>query len=345
MGYAPTYYPGTNDLGRAIPVELKAGEEVPGLDISLLSTRAVLVRGRILNPSTEKGKLRAWVVIMARESKVRSFSPTAQTNVDNPQGEFEIRGVVPGSYTLIANSWTGEEVYQARIPVEVGPSDIEGLIIPLGKGVEVSGRVRWEGGDQSTPDHKARVMLMPRDDMFMMRSAMREANPDGSIVLQNIAGGEYSLQIDGAPEDCYPRSALLGGEDVLADGVSITMGRVRGALEILMDCAGGILEGTVANDQLSPMPGASVVLVPETDRRGMPHLFKTTTTDQYGRFSIRGVAPGEYKAFAWQKLQSGAYQDPDFLRRYEDAGKPVSVGEGAKLVIQLRLILTDKSPR
>ena len=27
MGYAPTYYPGTNDLGRAIAVELKQGEQ------------------------------------------------------------------------------------------------------------------------------------------------------------------------------------------------------------------------------------------------------------------------------------------------------------------------------
>jgi len=33
-GYAPTYYPGTNDPSRAVPVALGAGEEVRGFDFT-----------------------------------------------------------------------------------------------------------------------------------------------------------------------------------------------------------------------------------------------------------------------------------------------------------------------
>lgn len=344
MGFAPTYYPGSNDLGRAIPVELRAGEELPGLDINLLSTRAVRVRGRILNPATGKGEARAWIMLMQRDSKVRSFSASAQTSVNNPQGEFELRGVVPGSYTLMANSFTGEEVYHARIPVEVGPADVDGLIVPLGKGTEIPGRVRWEASDQSNSDSKVRVMLRSREELFMMLGSMRETKPDGSFLLKNIADGEYRVEVEGAPEDCYLRSALLGGEEVLSTGVSISAGRVPGPLEVTLNCAGGTLEGTVINEQQSPATGANIVLVPDTERRGMPHLFKTTTSDQYGRFSIRGIAPGEYKAFAWEKIESGAYQDPDFLRRYEGEGKPVTAGEGSRLSVQLTLVLAEKPP-
>jgi hypothetical protein len=36
MGYAPTYYPGTSDLGRGVAIEVKSGEELTGLDINLI---------------------------------------------------------------------------------------------------------------------------------------------------------------------------------------------------------------------------------------------------------------------------------------------------------------------
>jgi protocatechuate 3,4-dioxygenase beta subunit len=343
MAYAPTYYPGTNDLGRAIAVELKPGEEVSGIDINLLSTRAVRIRGRILTPVTGKGETQAWIMLMPREAKVQSFSPSAHTMVNNAQGEFELQGVVPGSYTLIAHTFGVGEVYEARIPLEVGPTDIDGLIVPLGRPAEIPGRVRWEGVNQSNSGHIVRVMLNSREEQFMSMTSGQQTKLDGTFVLNNVADGEYQIRIEGAPDDCYLRSALLGGEDVLASGVSIAAGRVRGPLEIAMNCAGGILEGTVTNEQLSPVPGASVVLVPDTERRGMTHLFKTTTSDQYGRFSLRGVAPGEYKAFAWQKIERGAYQDSEFLRRYEDAGKPVTMREGGRFSVQLELILTEKS--
>jgi len=341
MGYAPTYYPGTNDIGRAIPIELKGGEEMAGLDFSLMAARAVRVRGRILNSATGKGEVQAWVMLMPRESKVRSFSPSAQTNVNDPEGEFELRGVVPGSYMLIARSSGGDDAYQARIPIEVGPTDVDGLIVPLGKGAEIAGRVRWEGMSASNPDHSIRVGLNPREIGLMMWGSRPEVKPDGSFALKNVMDGDYRVDVAGAPEDCYLQSARMGGDDVLASGVSISVGRVPGPLEIVINCAGAILEGSVADQNLKPVTGASVVLVPDTERRAMSHLFKTTTTDQYGAFTIRGIAPGEYKAFAWEKLEMGAYQDPEFLRRFEGDGKVVTVKEGEKLSVQLSLIPSE----
>lgn len=341
LGYAPTYYPGTNDVGRAVPIELKSGDEAAGLDFNLLSTRAVRIRGRILTPATGKGEMRAWVAVIPREAKGRAFSPSAQTSVENAQGDFELRGVVPGSYTLVASSWAGEELHMARIPLEVGPSDIDGLIVPIGKGAEIAGRLRWEGGSTSSSDHTVRVMLRERETGVYMGGAIRDVKPDGSFLLKNVMDGDYRLDVDGAPEDCYFQSARMGGEDVLASGVSISVGRVPGALEVVMNCAGGILEGSVADEDLRPVTGANVVLVPDTERRAMSHLFKTTTTDQYGAFSIRGIAPGEYKAFAWEKMERGAYEDPEFLRRFDGDGKIVTLKAGEKLAVQLPLIPAD----
>jgi hypothetical protein len=105
------------------------------------------------------------------------------------------------------------------------------------------------------------------------------------------------------------------------------------------------VQGTVMNDQGRPVSGVTVAVVPEISKRPQLHLFKAATTDQDGRFVLKGLAPGEYKAFAWDRIESGAYQDPEFLRRYESDGKPVTMGEGSQVEIQLEWILTGKAQR
>lgn len=81
-----------------------------------------------------------------------------------------------------------------------------------------------------------------------------------------------------------------------------------------------------------------VTLIPDESHRSTLRLFKTANTDQNGHFTIRGVRPGEYKIFAWEMVESGAYQDPDFLKPYESAGETVSIKESARETVQLKLI-------
>jgi len=44
------------------------------------------------------------------------------------------------------------------------------------------------------------------------------------------------------------------------------------------------------------------------------------------------VAPGSYKAFSWLNIAAGAYQNAEFLSRYEARGIPVRVTTGATRV-------------
>src|SRR5439155_436723 len=47
-----------------------------------------------------------------------------------------------------------------------------------------------------------------------------------------------------------------------------------------------------------------------------------------GTYRLRGIAPGDYKVFSWDEVEDGAWEDPDFLRTFEDRGQKVSVEEG-----------------
>ncbi len=105
-----------------------------------------------------------------------------------------------------------------------------------------------------------------------------------------------------------------------------------------MSSAGGRIDGAVLSEKQEAFTGASVVLIPKGRARDDPRFYKTITTDQYGRFTLRGIPPGDYKLFAWEVVERGAYQDAAFLRPYEEQGEPMQVKEGARLSVQVRLI-------
>lgn len=59
----------------------------------------------------------------------------------------------------------------------------------------------------------------------------------------------------------------------------------------------------------------------------------------------RGIPPGEYKIFAFEEIEPGAYQDADFLRPYEERGETLRVVEGGRHGARLKLISADVAPR
>lgn len=340
--YPPVYYPGTADPARATSVDLRAGEVAGAIDIGLMPTRAVRVRGRVFNAITGPPGRGMQVHVRARGSTLFGFQGRS-TYVDDAQGAFEIVGVVPGSYTLEAGWWSEGKEYSVRMPLEVGTSDLDGINVVLTAGAQIFGRLRVEGDTQVALSN-LQVNLPPADLSSGYGFLEASVKADGSFLFPNVSDGEYRVEAWDLPEDCYLKSARLGGESVLETGLKISSGQAGGSLEIVVSSTGGRVEGVAAKEG-QPFGGAHVVLVPEASRRDQARLFKLASTDQYGHFVLRGIAPGDYKLFAWEELESGAYQDPEFLKRYEEQGEALRVEENSPLGAQLKLIPSEaKAP-
>lgn len=68
------------------------------------------------------------------------------------------------------------------------------------------------------------------------------------------------------------------------------------------------------------------MLVP--DDRTRKDLYHSVATDQYGVYAITGIAPGRYKIFAWERIDSSAWLDPNVVAEVESQGVRVELEEG-----------------
>jgi hypothetical protein len=82
---------------------------------------------------------------------------------------------------------------------------------------------------------------------------------------------------------------------------------------------------------------------PEKARRA----FRTVSTrDSKGNFVIRSVAPGTYKLFAWDSIESpyAMLYDPDLLKPFASMATTVQVSEGETKTVQVKLIRRPGEP-
>lgn len=337
--YLPTYYPSTADTGQATPIQISPGDEVSGVDVDLAFAHSVTVRGRVVSDIPVKALRGSYVSLMPRESFQGGYMGASFGGaVQNDTGDFEIRGVPPGSYVAFANLNDGARVYSGRAVVETASSNVEGVTVAVGPGLTLRGRVHLSPGGGLDLSHLG-VSLQPAENY--MGGGGAQVAADGTFVLENISDGTYRVNVGGFPEEFYLQSARLGGVDVLGPGLTISHTDGPGILDVVLSADGGRVDGVVLRDQL-PIGNATVVLVPDPPNRNHSDLYSFKNTDVLGRFSLLGLPPGDFKLFAWERREGLAYTDPDFIKDYEDRGTRVHIEEKKQQSVQLQVISDDE---
>src|SRR5437899_9306865 len=144
--FMPIYYPNSPDPARASTIALKAGEEISTVEILLRPVTIYRVRGRVYNMvAGRRSNTGVIVQLEQRNSNITWGSPDRQLNVEKRDGSFEIAGVLHGSYTLSAFWFEDGRRYQARHSIEVGNADVEGVNLTIVPGINIPGRMVWDG--------------------------------------------------------------------------------------------------------------------------------------------------------------------------------------------------------
>lgn len=343
-GYPKLYYPGTTDAPAAMLLHVTPGATVRGTDFLMKKFPTFRITGHVSGPlsnrTEERPRERPQVYVRLREN-IWPPLDRVRAPVDS-QGNFMLHGVISGSYYLIAELADGDRRYLARQLLDVGDTDIGGLSLNLTPGMDLSGRVRIEGDEPVRSAGELSVIIRTRGDSpfpaLMERATVKD---DGSFRLRNVGHDTYDVQVYGYRDNFYQKSIKLGHDDVTESGIDGS--RAAGAVvEILVSPSAGQVDGVVQDEKQQPASGATVVLVPSS-HRGQPRLYKEITADEHGRFTLKGITPGDYKLFAWADLERGAYYDPEFLRLVEDRGELIHVTENGHESKQLTLIPAEEN--
>jgi Carboxypeptidase regulatory-like domain len=340
--YSRTYYPGTIDLLRAIPIKLGPGEERDHVDISMTMTPTVLVRGRVVNPANPQGARGVSVELISRtQGAAFPLFNSAVTNDD--QGKFEMRGVVPGSSYVLACFWNdGSRQYSARQTLDVGNTDIDGVTLAIAPGVTLTGHAHSDAGGQI--DLTAlRVSLNSREHLPTFGLSLAPVKADGTFSLGNVPEGAFDVYVLGLPDGVHLKSARINNQDTLESGLTIVRGQPLGTLALELGHSSTQIDGVVLDAEKLPISGAQIVLVPDGDLRTRMDFYKTTTTDQMGRFHVVGVPPGAYKLYAWEDIEPGAYMDPEYLRPFESRARQLTIQDLRHYDAELTLIPAPKN--
>jgi hypothetical protein len=366
----PVYFPGTLDVTAATPVDLRAGGNVGGVNLTLADARPVKIRGQVLNG----GRPAAGAQISLYQRNNPNGTLTVRSApVNNDTGAFEFRNVAPGGYELVATlngagpqamfvgaplgnaaGFTaanvaiagrggarvpGAPVMGARAQVDVNQTDVEAVSLSLEMGSTVMGRVAVDGQAANNLNLSS-IRLQLQSDPVIPLLALPGVNPaaDGTFSVEGVTPGTYRLSVAGLPQNTYVKSARLGGEDVLNGGFKMDRSP-NGTLDIVLGNAPGIVEATVVDDRQMPVPAVTVALVPVSAAQEKRYeIYRSATTDASGKISLQNVVPGEYRLFAWESVENGAWTDPNFMRAFQSNGVAVRVTEGGRASADVRVI-------
>jgi hypothetical protein len=262
-------------------------------------------------------------------------------------GDFTAAGVPPGSYDLYAripesNANGGAGLAFGSVVVDVRSDDINGLSVMVGRTVPVTGVVTVDGN--APQGNTIRVLLQPDGKKPGVYGSVAArpvpANPDGTFSVIAVPAGRYRVQAGpGLPPDLY-LADVLQGASVLDSGLDVGL-QSPNPIRVIFKSGAATVEGTVEDAKGKPVPDATVVLVPPPARRENRGLYRTVTSDPSGRFTMRNVAPGEYKLFAWEGVTNGAQFNSGFLAKYESRGRRVAVSEKSTATEQITVISTE----
>jgi hypothetical protein len=218
--------------------------------------------------------------------------------------------------------------------------DIADIRVAVNLGAPLSGEVLVNGtGGSAIKRESIRLILRSLDTTpasYVSLIGIISVDAAGKFTAASVPEARYTFQISGLPATAYVADIRQGGTSVMDNG--FVHDQSGTPVQIVVDANGGTLQGTVVNADGKPAANATVVLVPPQARRQNALLYKNVTTNETGNFTVRGVSPGPYTIFAWESVLPTAWQNAEFLSKYEARGQQINLSATSVGEVQLNVI-------
>jgi len=270
----------------------------------------------------------------------------------NADGSFIIRDVSPGEYKVSVR-FPGDKdrpAEGATTVVSVLGADVEGVSLVTGAGGSITGRVITDDG---TPlalggstlgtgrnDTRLRVFPTPEDPDSTYQRFVQDngrLKDDGTFEVTDVIGANR-LSIMPLPSGWGVKTIEHDGKDYADLPIEVRNGQRIEGMTIVITNKLPTVSGRLTDEKGLPA-GGTVVLFPDEAAKWHEgsRLVKTARPDPSGAFEIRLVPPGDYLVASMDYVQTGAWNDPDFLKGLQESATKVTVREGSPASVNLTL--------
>jgi hypothetical protein len=254
-------------------------------------------------------------------------------------GTYRIHGLPAGTYRVLAEKGDGAGGHLAAArTVTIGNRNLGDVHLVVGLNRTLRGRLVLESPPEGLDLSKTTPVVALADGV---RTAAR-ARADSQLAFE--AGGlaplMYRLRLGGLPAGGYFKLLRWGGQDLPAPEMEVPEEGTLGPVEVVIGFDGATLSGTVQPPESSGrghrVTSATVALYPQENQS--PYLGeRRVPTDSNGNFTLTGVAPGSYTAFAIPAGSTLDWDDPEVRRQYARYGRAVDLGRAKQVTVELSL--------
>ena len=319
--YPTVYYPNAFTTKDAAPFRLGSGEERSGVDFRLQPAPTVRVAGTVAGPDLAAANLGVRLIAETGEDLASDFGfETAVTSTDS-DGQFVFPAVLPGQYvikayrlpraamqtisttggmTVISGSFSpnsGAPSFFAEMPLSVGETGIDGVVLAFRRGARVSGRIEFRGAaPRPTPQRLSQlsVSLAPLDSRPPASAGAARPDVEGRFTTNGYPPGRYSMNVMSPGPPWTLESVVIDGVNVLEKAFELSATDLAGAVVTFTDRmteVSGTLQG-----QAGSGANVTVIAFPAAGRDSpiAARLTTSTTTDDRGTYRLRIPLAGDY---------------------------------------------------
>ena len=242
----------------------------------------------------------------------------------------------------------------AQTDIGVAGRDLLDVRLAMQSGMTLAGRVVYESATAGATSDPSRVSITIRSAPNQTAGSFGQlpsgsATADGTFAINGLAPGVYLMSSNqsstpggGGPQGSgwTVKSIMVKGQDAIEMPFEVLPNEQITDVVVTFTDQVTDLSGRLIDSKDQPVSGYFVVLVPSNRSAWIPgsrRLRFPTRTSPDGRYRIPNLPPGEYFMAALTDFDQQDLYDPAFLEQLVSAAFKITLGEGEKKVMDLRV--------